>query len=109
MFYFGVYEKLKYGLANYLPGTLSIMVAGGFGGLAFWTSIYPVDVVKSNMQTDHSDRSQRKYKTLIDCANQIYKREGFRGFWKGYLACVYRSIPTNALAFLAYECVKDFL
>eukprot|EP01120_Amphizonella_sp_Union-15-10_P006798 TRINITY_DN2236_c0_g1_i3.p1 TRINITY_DN2236_c0_g1~~TRINITY_DN2236_c0_g1_i3.p1 ORF type:complete len:226 (+),score=18.13 TRINITY_DN2236_c0_g1_i3:307-984(+) len=109
MFYFGAYEITKHGMANHLPDVVSILLAGSLGGVAFWTFIYPIDVVKSLMQTDHPRSCDRKYKSMLDCIRKVYSSEGFRGFWKGYGVCVLRSVPTNAFAFLAYEYAKDIL
>jgi hypothetical protein len=36
------------------------MVAGGIGGLAYWAFTYPLDIVKSSMQTDTVDPTRRK-------------------------------------------------
>eukprot|EP01121_Diplochlamys_sp_Union-15-3_P001546 TRINITY_DN11333_c0_g1_i1.p1 TRINITY_DN11333_c0_g1~~TRINITY_DN11333_c0_g1_i1.p1 ORF type:complete len:297 (-),score=41.39 TRINITY_DN11333_c0_g1_i1:1-891(-) len=109
VFYFGVYEKTKFFLYPYLPNALCYMTAGSLAGLGFWTSIYPIDVVKSIMQAEPSDPKSRRYKNMWDCAYRFYSKEGLRGFWKGYLTCAIRSIPTNACGFLAYEFGRNIL
>ena len=42
-------------------GVAPMLFAGGFGGLLYWISIYPIDVIKSTMQSDDIHRHKRKY------------------------------------------------
>ena len=41
-----------------------VMGAAGLGGIGYWCSIFPVDVVKSAMMSDSIKMSERKYPTL---------------------------------------------
>jgi solute carrier family 25 (mitochondrial carnitine/acylcarnitine transporter), member 20/29 len=106
--YFGVYEwtrsKLtpKGGSVNDL-GAASTLAAGALGGFAYWGTTYPMDAIKSAMQGDAPERPKRKYKSVIDCAKQMYKQGGIKRFYAGYAPCVIRSVPANAVCFLAYE------
>lgn len=36
----------------------------------------------------------------------LFRREGVRGFWKGYSAAVLRAIPANGAGFLAYGAIQ---
>lgn len=52
------------------------VVVGGFGAIAGAASVYgntPIDVIKTRMQGLEAS----KYKNTIDCAVQIWKKEGF--------------------------------
>lgn len=40
-------------------------------------------------------------------ASDLLKREGVRGFWRGYSAAALRAIPANGAGFLAYEVVRS--
>ncbi|KYR00278.1 mitochondrial substrate carrier family protein [Tieghemostelium lacteum] len=84
------------------PATLSLpslIMAGGISGMAYWTVLYPVDVAKSQIQT--SETSQSVFKILGD----TYKREGLKGWFRGYTPTIIRSFPTNAVMFSVYEIV----
>ncbi len=76
-FYFGVYEYLKRQLTeegqsvSKLPAH-KLLLAGGCAGICYWLSIYPIDVIKTSMQIDASDKSQRKYLNMVDCARKLY-------------------------------------
>lgn len=75
---------------------------GGLAGEALWLSSYPLDVVKSKMQTDGFGSSQ-KYKTMRDCFAQTWKAEGMRGFWKGIGPTLLRAMPVSAGTFATVE------
>jgi len=107
MFYYGVYEISKYRLIKSIGDFWGILLAGGLGGISYWTSIYPLDVIKSKLQSQSYSPSERLYRGIIDCASKIWRTEGWRGFWKGYSVCLFRSFPTNAAGFFSYEWCKE--
>jgi len=88
---------------------LSILTAGGLAGMLFWIAIFPLDVVKTRLQTDSLISSQRKYKSLWDCCVKTYRNEGVLAFYKGFKPCLIRAFPTNAASFLAFESARDLL
>jgi solute carrier family 25 carnitine/acylcarnitine transporter 20/29 len=106
--YFGVYEMvrqrfLKPGQSvNDLPAQ-KVLVAGGIAGMAYWAATYPIDVIKSTLQTDSTVYEERKYKTVPETARKIWQASGWKGFWKGFTPCMLRSFPANAVCFLGYE------
>lgn len=112
--YFGVYEGCKYGLARWqcIPtselGPASLMTAGGVGGAAFWIVTYPFDVVKSRLQTQNIHALDRYHGTW-DCMTRLYSAQGWQALWRGFGPCMARSVPANAVAFLAFEQVRAAL
>lgn len=54
-------------------------------------------------------KAQRQYKSVVDCAQQIYARDGFKGFYRGFVPCLLRSAPTNGISFLAFELAMQYL
>jgi solute carrier family 25 carnitine/acylcarnitine transporter 20/29 len=110
--YFSVYEYTKGALvpqggSKEDLGSGSLLLAGGMAGLMFWGTVYPVDVVKTRIQTD-SD-SQPKFRGMLDATRKIVRQEGIRGLYKGLLPCLARAFPANAVTFLTYEAVARFL
>jgi solute carrier family 25 (mitochondrial carnitine/acylcarnitine transporter), member 20/29 len=83
-------------------GTVPLVAAGGCGGVAFWVVMYPVDVVKSKLQTQHVGPNQ-EYSGMMDCARKVLARDGWAGLYRGVGPCLLRSFPANAAAFVAYE------
>lgn len=79
-----------------------LMLAGGLGGAAYNFSFYPVDVIKSQMQTDQELLSSARPRSFIQTAREIYSGAGIRGFYRGCGITVARSLPTSAIIFLTY-------
>ncbi len=70
---------------------------------------YPLDVIKTRLQTDHTDVDKRKYKGIIDVTKQIMKNEGIGGFFKGYLPSTIRGVFVNAAIFWAVNLAKRMI
>jgi len=110
--YFGAYEAARRFLTP--PGSegklspLASLVAGGCAGTAFWLSCYPIDVVKTKMQTAPVDGTS-PYKGYVHCIKTIYRNEGWRAFFKGLSPCLIRSVPANSAAFFTFEFVYHLL
>ncbi|KAH8590847.1 mitochondrial carrier domain-containing protein [Bisporella sp. PMI_857] len=75
---------------------------GGLAGEALWLASYPLDVVKSKMQSDGFG-ADRKFKTMRDCFAQTFRAEGVRGFWKGIGPTLLRAMPVSAGTFATVE------
>jgi solute carrier family 25 carnitine/acylcarnitine transporter 20/29 len=75
--------------------------AGAASGMLLWLGSYPLDVIKTKIQTDSLERPQ--YKGVFDCASKIMKNNGIGGFFKGFTPCIARSLPVNAGTFIVYE------
>ena len=70
--------------------------------------MYPVDVIKSRLQTQNPWAPDR-YRGIADCAARLYAGEGLRAFFRGFTPCLLRSVPANAVTFLVFEKVKAAL
>jgi len=87
-----------------------LFISGGVAGVAYWALTYPTDVIKSSLQSDELEHSQRKYHNIIDCARKLYRDEGgWRRFFRGFTPCLLRSIPANATMLLVLEKCRQFV
>lgn len=80
-----------------IPGW-KVALYGGCAGEALWLASYPFDVVKSKMQTDGFG-AERRYRSARDCASQVWREGGARGFWKGIGPTLMRAMPVSAGTF----------
>ena len=71
---------------------------GGLAGEALWLGSYPLDVIKSKMQSDGFG-PDKKFASMRDCFGQIWRGEGARGFWKGIGPTLLRAMPVSAGTF----------
>jgi solute carrier family 25 carnitine/acylcarnitine transporter 20/29 len=46
----------------------AVLGAAALGAFGYWLAIFPVDVIKSSMQTDSIIKGQRKYTDMVTAA-----------------------------------------
>lgn len=85
------------------------MIGGAFAGITFWIFAYPMDYVKTLLQTDSLNKSEAKYKGMIDCFNQQMKNAGLSTFYKGLGVALVRAAFVNAGAFFSFEAALRML
>ncbi|KAL8877305.1 MAG: hypothetical protein Q9198_004652 [Flavoplaca austrocitrina] len=87
--------------------------AGGLSAQIFWLTSYPSDVVKQRIMTDplggKLNDGERRFLRWKDAAKEIWRRDGARGYWRGFLPCFLRAFPANAVALVAFESVMRAL
>lgn len=105
--YFVTFESLvkanmqKRGIERKDIESWRLCLYGGLSGYTMWTSIYPIDVIKSKLQTDNYQNW--KYRGVKDVVKDIYKTRGIRGFFVGFGPTILRAAPANAATFVAFE------
>ncbi|KAH0597550.1 hypothetical protein MHUMG1_04929 [Metarhizium humberi] len=104
--YFAAYEYIKRALSpkdaltGKPTGELSltaITCAGAAAGVAMWIPVFPVDTVKSRLQTAEGNV------TLGGVIRELYGRGGFKAFFPGFGPALARAVPANAATFLGVE------
>ncbi|KAI7907399.1 mitochondrial carrier domain-containing protein [Cokeromyces recurvatus] len=80
-----------------------LMLGGALGGMAYNMSLFPVDVIKSQMQTDEQLLVGNCQRSFFQTAKELYTVGGYRAFYRGCGITVARSAPTSAIIFLTYE------
>ncbi|KAI9874836.1 MAG: carnitine transporter [Pleopsidium flavum] len=102
--YFATYEYIKRRLtpkdANGNPGPLSlpaVMAAGGAAGVAMWIPVFPVDTIKSRLQ------SAEGRPTIDGTIRGLYASGGLKAFFPGIGPAMARAVPANAATFLGVE------
>lgn len=81
---------------------LELMAGGALGGMAYNASLFPVDVIKSQMQTDEQLSTGRQQRSFVQTAQELYSKGGYKAFYRGCGITVARSAPTSAIIFLTY-------
>ena len=78
-------------------------IAGAFGALM----VYPIDLVKTRMQNQRSQRvGAVLYKNSIDCARKVIKNEGFKGLYSGVLPQLVGVAPEKAIKLTVNDLVR---
>jgi solute carrier family 25 carnitine/acylcarnitine transporter 20/29 len=81
--------------------------AGGLSAQIFWLTSYPSDVIKQRIMTD--PLAQRRFPRWRDAAKAVYREQGWKGYWRGFVPCFLRAFPANAMALVAFEGVMRSL
>ncbi|KAK4109635.1 mitochondrial carrier [Canariomyces notabilis] len=104
--YFAAYEYIKRRLTPRDPvtgeasGKLSLTAvtcAGAAAGVAMWIPVFPIDTVKSRLQTAEGNV------TIGGVVRGLYGQGGFRAFFPGFGPALARAVPANAATFLGVE------
>lgn len=92
----------RYSSRDQIP-TVELLAAGAIAGDALWLSSYPLDVIKSNVQSDGFGAASRFRGSALAATSHIWRTHGFAGFWKGLTPCLIRAIPCSAGTFASVE------
>ncbi|CAF3536472.1 hypothetical protein SNK03_009717 [Fusarium graminearum] len=104
--YFAAYEYIKRKMTPIDPltgkpsGQLSlsaITCAGAAAGVAMWIPVFPIDTVKSRLQTSEGNV------TVGSIVRELYGRGGVKAFFPGFGPALARAVPANAATFLGVE------
>lgn len=89
-------------------GILQLLTAGAIAGMpaAYFTT--PFDVIKTRLQVE-ARKGETTYNGLTHAAKTIYREEGFRAFFKGGPARIFRSSPQFGFTLAAYEVLQSSL
>ena len=71
--------------------------AGGAAGVAMWIPVFPVDTIKSRLQSAEGNP------TISGTIKQLYARGGLKAFFPGLAPAMARAVPANAATFLGVE------
>jgi solute carrier family 25 (mitochondrial carnitine/acylcarnitine transporter), member 20/29 len=82
------------------------LVAGAVAATVAWGVGYPADLIKTRIQASSSS-SVLDNPTIRTVAQDIIKRSGYTGLYKGFGLKLVRSIPASMIGFSVYELVKD--
>lgn len=111
--YITTYELIRKYVSNFTnDNTLKSLVAGGSASLVAQTITVPIDVVSQQLmmqgQGEHLTRfrirprmeggkPQMMFGQTRDIIAQIFAADGFRGFYRGYVASLLTYIPNSAV------------
>ena len=78
-------------------------IAGALGAFV----VYPIDLVKTRMQNQRSQRvGEKLYNNSIDCARKVIRNEGFRGLYSGVLPQLIGVAPEKAIKLTVNDLVR---
>ena len=124
-FYFWSYELSKRLLLSrqadpfLAPTTMEVLLSGGVAGVVTWMSIYPLDAIKTRVQTQTHAELPSESRPLLKAANEsrgafqiarnMYRTEGLKAFYSGIGVCSLRAFIVNAVQWYTYETIMSLL
>lgn len=81
----------------------AITVAGASAGIAMWIPVFPIDTVKSRLQTIDGKP------TIGGVIRTLYASGGYKAFFPGFTPALTRAVPANAATFLGVELAHHLL
>lgn len=127
-FYFWSYElSTRFMMSRFKQSNSSgqeaakVLLCGGLAGVVTWASVFPLDVVKTRVQTQVSvfrgaeseallggsvasaETAPLKRLGAVEIARNAYRAEGAGVFFKGLAVCSVRAFVVNAAQWAVYE------
>lgn len=79
------------------------LLSGSLAGFIAQSTIYPLEVLKTRLAL----RKTGQYSSMSDCVGKIYRQEGMRAFYKGYLVNAVGILPAAGVDLALYETLKQ--
>ncbi|XP_055611106.1 calcium-binding mitochondrial carrier protein SCaMC-2 isoform X2 [Uranotaenia lowii] len=102
---FAAYEHIKRFIRGNDKRQMTIyerFVAGACAGGVSQSAIYPLEVLKTRLAL----RKTGQYSSIMDAATKIYRREGLRSFYRGYIPNMLGILPYAGIDLAVYETLK---
>lgn len=87
-----------------------VMLCGGLAGIVTWASVFPLDVIKTKLQTQEpvkgfntSNRRAHMTRGAWQIAKVTYREGGIKSFFRGLTVCSIRAFIVNAAQWAVYE------
>jgi solute carrier family 25 (mitochondrial carnitine/acylcarnitine transporter), member 20/29 len=101
-----------------------VLLCGGLAGVVTWASIFPLDVIKTRVQTQiledsttapllegavSGENTGRRRLGAVEIARNSYRSEGPGMFFRGLTVCSIRAFIVNAAQWAVYEWIMNEL
>lgn len=117
----GMFELLKKSYRRYYAkrvgcheddvesGNLATGLIGATSGAIGATVVYPLNVVRTRLQTQGTAMHQATYTGAWDVVQTTFRREGVRGFYKGLTPNLMKVAPALSITWVVYENAKRII
>ncbi|KAJ3839360.1 mitochondrial carrier domain-containing protein [Lentinula raphanica] len=110
--FYTAYEFSKRKFASIYGSELpvwALLASGSTGGIAYWISCYPLDVIKSRVQLRQTPPMGTPVQYIAHETKTILAESGVKGLFSGLTPSLIRSIPAAAATFAAFEITREYL
>ncbi|KAH8313539.1 hypothetical protein KR067_007789 [Drosophila pandora] len=101
--YFASYEMVKELTAKFTKhNNLNYVISGVVATVIHDGISSPTDVIKQRMQMYNSP-----YTSVVACVRDVYKKEGFKAFYRAYGTQLLMNLPYQTIHFTTYEFIQN--
>ncbi|CAH0564381.1 unnamed protein product [Brassicogethes aeneus] len=90
------------------------VLSGGLAGVTTGTILYPLEFCQTKITSDFgsdkgfkTDKVAREYTGLFNCVGKVYRKEGYKGYFKGWHVEILGIFLYRGLYFGLYEMLKQ--
>ena len=80
-----------------LPGNFTLALMGGFSGAFGASIVYPLNLLRTRLQSQGTAGHPRTYTGIMDVTRQTLKHEGWRGLFKGLTPNLLKVVPAVSI------------
>jgi len=101
--YYGIHEE------DVRLGNIATAVVGATSGALGATIVYPLNVLRTRLQTQGTAMHPPTYTGIVDVATKTVRNEGVRGLYKGLTPNLLKVAPALSITWVCYENMKGVL
>lgn len=98
---------------TYEAGTLARapanFMAGALAGCTSLVMVYPLDIAHTRIAADIGRGESRQFQGLVDFLRTIYRKDGFRGVYRGFPASLHGMVVHRSVYFGGFDTAKEYL
>jgi len=91
------------------PNGFTTAVIGGFAGALGASIVYPLNLLRTRLQSQGTVLHPPTYTGITDVLRQTMKNEGMRGLYKGLTPNLLKVVPAMSITYVVYENSKKVL
>jgi solute carrier family 25 phosphate transporter 23/24/25/41 len=91
------------------PGNVATGIIGATSGAFGATVVYPLNVVRTRLQTQGTVMHRETYTGIWDVTQKTIKKEGYRALYKGLTPNLLKVAPALSITWVVYENMKKML
>lgn len=91
------------------PGGFMTAAIGGFSGAFGASAVYPLNLLRTRLQSQGTVLHPRTYTGIMDVTRQTIAGEGVRGLFKGLTPNLLKVVPAVSITYVAYDKSKKAL
>lgn len=91
------------------PSAAATAAIGGLSGGAGASLVWPLNLLRTRLQTDRTSLHPRQYSGIADVARQTVTAEGWAGLFKGITPNLIKVVPSVAITYTIWEKAKQIM